>query len=250
MMLCWRKCSVSRLAVTLLLVLAIGFSVTDPVLAQSTEPDTTAIPEQAVTDPSATPVTPSIHVGKSKEQLLAELRDIYSPAAPTWWPPAPGWWIAFGLLLVLLAASIRFIRQRLKFRRENNWKKSATHLYKQLCERASEGKVPSTSIIADASVLMRRVVLTQEPREHTASLTDDQWLAVLDKIGQTNEYSQGAGRLLTRHPYMRPQDIDRNELDALLNLIKTTIDRAKNTLITPQPGLRKHGLTDRESGIV
>ena len=79
-------------------------------------------------------------------------------------------------------------------------------------------------------MLIRRVSLTQLPREQTASLTDDQWLAVLDEIGQTNEYSQGAGRLLTRHPYMRPQDIDRSELDALLKLLKTTIDCAPNTL--------------------
>lgn len=221
----WRHIIIALMAVSSGLVSA-------SVMAQLVASDEAIASQHAPVESSAStvPANQSVHAGKSKEQLLAELKDVYSPAAPAWWPPAPGWWIALLLFVAMLVVCIQWIRRKRRFRRENNWKKTAIQQHLQLCDLARAGNVPATSVIAEASVLIRRVSLTQLPREQTASLTDDQWLAVLDEIGQTNEYSQGAGRLLTRHPYMRPQDIDRSELDALLKLLKTTIDCAPNTL--------------------
>ena len=184
--------------------------------------------DQPVSDNSLQ--TPSEHAGKTKEQLLSEVRDVYSPEKPSWWPLAPGWWLLGGVFIVLVGLLIRWLYRYLNARRRHDWKKTANAEHQRLCELAVNNAVPSTAIIAEASVLMRRVCLAQFPRDQVASLTDDQWLDVLDNLSNSKEYSQGVGSMLTRHPYMRPHDIASAEVDKLLMLIKQTISHAPSTL--------------------
>lgn len=188
--------------------------------ATSSVPDN-QIPQSAVTGQSA---------GKSEEELLAELRDVYLPAEPGWWPPAPGWWIATLVLLVAIGSFALWLRRRLNHRRLHNWKKSALEEHSRLKNLADTQAAPSIQIIAQASILMRRVSLSQLPRQQIASITDHQWLATLDLLGNTSEYSEGAGQLLTRHPYMRAHDVSTASVNDLLTLIKKTIIALPSTL--------------------
>lgn len=218
--------------------------VTSPAL-----PDFTA--DQAATDNSP-PQPDSVHSGKTQEQLLAELRDVYAPAKPSWWPLAPGWWVLGAAIIILFGLLVSWLYRFLVVRRKNNWKKSACAEHQRLCELAANKSVPSTAIIADASVLMRRVSLAQFPREQIASLTDGQWLDALDGLGNNKAYSQGVGKLLTRHPYMRPHDIAESEVDELLKLIKKTINNAPSTLLQePRRSTGAHTLSMKpEPGVV
>lgn len=194
----------------------------------------------------------SVHAGKTQEQLLAELRDVYSPQKPSWWPLAPGWWLLGAVVFIAIMLMLHWLRKTLAIRRQQDWKKGARAEHQRLCKLADGKSVPSTEIIADASILMRRISLAQFPREKVASLTDQQWLSALDDLGNTNAYSQGAGKLLTRHPYMRPHDIEPAAVDELLNLVQSTIKNAPATLFQYSESTNRTGTfsMQQESGVV
>jgi len=156
----WQTIFVILIAVSTVVVSAAEVEPDAAAVAQLTDSGAPTLVQPSANGSSATaaPGNQSEHAGKSKEQLLAELRDVYSPAAPVWWPPAPGWWIVLLLLLAALVICIQKLRTRLRFRRENDWKKTANLRYRQLCDYARDANVSTTTIIAEASVLMRRVV--------------------------------------------------------------------------------------------
>ncbi len=168
--------------------------------------------------------------GKSEQELLAELREVSAPVAPGWWPPAPGWWGLAVILLSLLIYVVRWLRRRWKAQRESDWKKSALSEHQRLSDLAMTKSATPVQIISQASILMRRVSLTQLPRAQVASVTDDQWLAALDRLGKTREYSEGVGQLLTRHPYMRNHDVDYGVVNDLLKLMRHTINSSSAAL--------------------
>ena len=55
-------------------------------------------------------------LASQQEALLAQLHDVISPAAPSFWPLATGWWCVIALLIVSLAA-LFFVWQRQTSRR-------------------------------------------------------------------------------------------------------------------------------------
>ena len=86
---------------------------------------------------------------------------------------------------------------------------------------------PGPQTAQKLSVLMRRVALKAERRYKVAGATDQEWLSVLDRIGQTNQYSEGVGKLLTVLPYRElSADAAVDELSSLFKLTKRTIELA------------------------
>jgi len=153
-----------------------------------------------------------------RQALLVQLRDAQAPLPPGWWPPAPGWW-----MLLALTAALALLMWWLAKKRRPHWQKSALLEHQRLVELSVSSSVAETNLLAQASVLMRRVALAVLPREQIASLTDAQWLEMLDRLGDTTQFSNGAGQLLTRHPYMPPGSVAAEEITTLLALLKTTI---------------------------
>lgn len=194
----------------------------------------TVIDTAAEAGQSAVPLqglNPGTSSGKSEQELLAELREVSTPDAPGWWPPAPGWWGLAIILIILLMYIVSWLRRRLKSKRLNNWKKSARAEHQRLSDLTMTKSATPVQIISQASILMRRVSLTQLPRTQIASATDDQWLSTLDRLGKTREYSEGVGQLLTRHPYMRNHDVDYVVVGDLLKLMRNTIDVSSAALL-------------------
>lgn len=187
---------------------------------------------------------------KSEQELLAELRDVYSPEAPGWWPLAPGWWAVAGLLSLLAGALLWWVPRRLQYLRDNNWKKIALIEHQRLCDLVAKKSATPVHIISQASILMRRVSLTQLPRAQVAALTDERWLEALDRLTDSNEYSRGAGQLLTRHPYMRPHDIEYASVEELLSLMRKTIAVSSKALYRPGTVTRTSGASNDTSQVV
>lgn len=170
-----------------------------------------------------------------QQALLAQLRDAQAPMAPGWWPPAPGWWL---LALALLCGG-GLLFWWLRKRRQPHWKKSALREHQRLMARSTDFSPPDIKVIAQASVLMRRVALAVLPRNQVASLTDLQWLEVLDRLGNTRQFSDGVGRLLTRHPYMPPGSVSSEETTSLLGLMADTINNADSVSKSPNKPTRE-----------
>jgi hypothetical protein len=59
------------------------------------------------------------------------------------------------------------------------------------------------------------------PRSESASLTGNEWLALLDESVSGEQFTQGPGRILVEAPYQRNPDIDS---DTLLSLCHEWIE--------------------------
>ena len=154
----------------------------------------------------------------TEQELLAQLRDVHVPQAPGLWPPAIGWWLVGFLLLALLLGALLWLRRW----RVEAWRRAALREHQRLM---AENPGPQTA--QKLSVLMRRVALKAERRYKVAGATDQEWLSVLDRIGQTNQYSEGVGKLLTVLPYRElSADAAMDELSSLFKLTKRTIELA------------------------
>ena len=141
------------------------------------------------------------------------LRDIHLPDSVSWWPPAIGWWL---LVVLLIAAVVIFIilwTKRLRHRRSPVY--MARQSFEQIkTEYAASGD--KCMLVRNISILLRRTVISTNPRKDTAALTGNEWLALLDKPMQGKPFSEGPGQVLATLPYRPYVDV---ETDTLLQLV-------------------------------
>lgn len=77
---------------------------------------------------------------------------------------------------------------------------------KQLRAAAHQGQT-STTILAELSILLRRVAISRYGRQQVAALHGEDWLAFLDRTGRTEAFTQ-QGRALLDAPYQRQTSQD------------------------------------------
>ena len=150
---------------------------------------------------------------------LTQLRDIHLPQPVSWWPPAPGWWMVLAAVIVLILLLI-VVRRSVRLRR---WRREARAAIVQLKQQHKQHPETGREVVAQLSVLMRRVATTRFPAAEVASLTGDQWLLFLDSQSKRDHaFQQGAGRLLADAPY-RSKHVNIPEVEALLKLCEQWI---------------------------
>jgi len=119
-------------------------------------------------------------------ELLARLRDVHPPPAPSWWPPAPGWWLAIALAALLAAIAIRHAPRwwrRLRLRRR---------LLAALEAAASA---------AEVSQLLRIAVLARFPGRGAEGLHGAAWIDFLEACDRAPGRFAALHDALTVHPY-------------------------------------------------
>jgi hypothetical protein len=132
-------------------------------------------------------------------ELLARLRDVHPPAAPSWWPPAPGWWLALALAVALAVLLFRYAPrwwQRLRLRRR---------LLAALREAASA---------AEVSQLLRLAALERFPERTSAGLTGADWVAFLESCDRAPGRFAPLAAALTEAPYRAGAGADVSRLRA------------------------------------
>ena len=134
--------------------------------------------------------------------LLQDLRDVIPPPEPGFWPPVIGWWLVAIFILILIAAIIYYIKLAIV-------RYSRHSIVQQIDEIA--GLQPPQAI-AELSIFMRRVAITRYPRSAVAGLTGQAWLEFLDQSGNTDQFTQGVGRMLTIAPYSANKQFDLDSL--------------------------------------
>lgn len=132
-----------------------------------------------------------------------QLRDIHLPGAVSWWPLAIGWWLT-PLLLVLLALAFIVLRRALHKRRHSAHKKIAQAELQRIKQQYVDSADDALHSLRELSVLLRRVALSYLPREHSASLTGEAWIAQLNQLAQHKVFNQQHLELLT-HGVYQPQ---------------------------------------------
>lgn len=149
------------------------------------------------------------------QELLNQLRDIHTPAEPSWWPLAIGWWL---LILVVLLAIITATIVLIK-RRNSATPDSVIDLsffedeFKHLQARFSQHQTPLL-LAQESSMLLRKISLTLQPRSE--SLTGKSWLKQLNHLFETEAFTQKYAQVFTRDIYQQKPDIDAEELIQLM----------------------------------
>lgn len=174
--------------------------------------------------PGLTPAMPS--AAQSMADPLPQLRGIHVPADPHWWPPAPGWWLLATLLLLTLWWTLRWLIRR--HRRKAPWRAARRELA-ALAQRHANNTDDADNdgiYLRELSVLLRRIALIHNPAEDTAALTGEPWLAWLDRQADSDQFSQGPGRVLADGPYA-PHVADGVDVAALHTLSKRLLKRLR-----------------------
>ncbi len=151
-----------------------------------------------------------------------QLEAIHLPPQPGFWPPAPGWWLTAALLLVLSGLATR---QWWRWRRQRRERARIEATLQRLARELRED--PQHAVI-DINVFLRKMALTHFPDADVASLTGDDWLAFLDRSGETTDFTHGPGRVLAEGPYRArlPAPFDG---DALLEAVRRWTQRVTAT---------------------
>ncbi|MCG8382646.1 MAG: DUF4381 domain-containing protein [Gammaproteobacteria bacterium] len=155
---------------------------------------------------------------------LSQLRALHLPPEPGWWPLAPGWWlISIATVLLMVSGFIALYRHRKK----NTWRRAALSELNRIKQHSNSTAQDS---IIRCALLLKRVALAIDSRSHVAALGGQQWLAYLDQVTQTDQYTKGAGQLLTQAQYQPADVLDASvtdsELNALYALVERTVKRS------------------------
>ena len=161
---------------------------------------------QSLNPPLSPPIDPQ------SGDILSALRDIKLPPDPGWWPPAPGWWLLGVLTLLVLGLAVRsgwrFYRRRQPYRE-----------FRQALDALPVDPGAAPASLRAMSALTRRLVVTQLGREQAAAATGDDWLRLLDRMSNSNEFSTGSGKVLAQGPYQATAETDLCDLKKILMLL-------------------------------
>lgn len=150
---------------------------------------------------------------------LLQLKDIHLPEAPDIWPLALGWWILLVMLLGLVFWFILVVKKYINIQRHKRM------LFDELAQLERKLKSsPNKTHVAETNVLLRRLALAYYPNEKVASLTGSNWLKFLDKSGNTENFSKGAGRILIDAPY-RSGELENYNGDEFIPLIRSWVTK-------------------------
>jgi predicted negative regulator of RcsB-dependent stress response len=140
---------------------------------------------------------------------LAQLRDIHLPANINVWPPAIGWWIVTLLAIALLGYMTYKIYQHVAHNRYR--KQGLVQLIK-----LDQVNTDASDYLQQLNRLLKQTALSAGFKQDIASLSGDDWLALLDRSAATNDFSQGVGSVLSQGPYApEADDYDRKQLHSL-----------------------------------
>ena len=139
---------------------------------------------------------------------LSQLRDIHLPDPISIWPPAPGWYLAAILIIAGFATGYYFLY---RYWRNNSARRMALKQLTQL-EQRYHNNPASNDIVAELSILLRRLALAYFPRNDIAGLQGSAWLDFLNKTAKTTLFSAASAEILTLGPYQKQSQQNLDEV--------------------------------------
>lgn len=122
---------------------------------------------------------------------LAELKNIHLPKPISIFPLAIGWYILSALIICVICLLIWW---QLKKRKQQKY---INNIYQLLDKIEVKSRGATTSdIIAEVSILMKRVAITKFSEKYPHTLFGEKWLQFLDVTGKTRDFTCGAGKNL------------------------------------------------------
>jgi len=141
-----------------------------------------------------------------------ELRDIHLPDAVSWWPPAMGWWVLL-LAVILLFVAVFFLIKKLN---QVSVRKTAMADFERIKADYIEHQ-DKTVLSQQLSQLLRQILLSTHSRSEVASVSGEQWLAMLKQSHPKGQFELSWLESLSLSAYQKQADYD---ADSLLNNIQ------------------------------
>ena len=148
----------------------------------------------------------------TREELLAQLKDIRSPIEPAWWLPAPGYLFLGLAVLVLLAILAIWLWRR---RADRRLISAQRELRRIATEHAGESN--TLELARALASWLKRVALQAYPEHRLESISGTAWLEFLDRSIGGVDFSRGPGRVFASDIYRR-DPISPSDARALLEL--------------------------------
>lgn len=145
--------------------------------------------------------------------LLQQLRDIHLPPDPVWWPPAPGWWLLALLALVACFYLVRHIQQAVTRRRPI---REARKLYDRLHLEYLQGLIDAPAYLHRSNELLKRLLIFGLHKKQAGKANDERWLALLDEVTRSRNFSSGPGLQLGNQRFQRLPEADPETLHPIL----------------------------------
>ena len=136
---------------------------------------------------------------------LQQLRDVHAPLDPSWWPPASGWWVLFLFTLCLIVWAAWRLLQTWRHRAPL---RAARKLHAQYCIELERGALTPSSYIHASNELLKRVLVRGYNKYQFAPLSGITWLQALDRLSDTQLFTEGPGQALgdARFSPHQPED--------------------------------------------
>jgi hypothetical protein len=159
---------------------------------------------------AAAPTLPPAMMQQATDPL-AELRDIHVPGMIETWPPAPGWWILAIIGLFMVIALLFWLVQRWQ---RSRYRREAINELKSLSD-AWASHQDDAQYLNSLQHLLKRVALTNFPREDVASLTGEAWVQFLDQSTGSHDFSMAETDALIDGNYRPDLNIDVATLESV-----------------------------------
>ena len=157
--------------------------------------------------------------GNSK---LKGIQEITLPEPISYTPHTIGW-----LILLIVGVIVALV---LGYNRYRHWQANRyrTFALQRLAEIEQAIQVPETRMrsLRDLPVLVKQTALQAFPRDEIAQLSGTQWLGFLDSSGDTQEFTQGVGKLLPQLTYQSTSvlaNLPEQNISSLIVLIRQWI---------------------------
>lgn len=165
--------------------------------------------------PAPSPLDPAM------TEALAALQEISSPPPVSYRPQTIGWaFVGIALLAVTAYAGWRAWRRW----HANAYRRAALREMAELERRLARADTRAAALAA-LPALVKRTALACEPRPRVARLSEDEWLAFLDRTCPPGGFATGPGRLLPALAYGRAPAPSDGELGDLTRLVRRWIQR-------------------------
>ena len=145
---------------------------------------------------------------------LQQLKPLHLPPDPSWWPPAIGWWV---LLLVLIILTAWTVYSMTKFFRAMRPVRHGKYLLSDLYTSLKLGHISDEDFVHLSNQLIKRVLVPGLGKIKYSKLSGSQWLAELDSISGSTNFSQGAGKVLGNERFTENFSVDCDKLYLALN---------------------------------
>ena len=155
-----------------------------------------------------------------EQDPLQQLRDVHLPVDPAWWPPAIGWWV---LAIALVAALIWLVRQAVARHRAFAAVRSARLQMERLGSAARTGEISQSQYAHQANELLKRLLVRAHRQHYMASLAGQRWLQTLDTLSDSDDFTNGPGKILGDGRFARNVDFDLEAVHKQLMRLLTRI---------------------------